>query len=49
MTFIVKFYLNDKMMRQMQIESDTIGKAVKEAIDMCEGYFFWDRIRVETL
>jgi hypothetical protein len=49
MIYLIKFYQNNKMMKELQIESDRMETATKEAIDTIQGYIYWNRIRVETL
>ena len=44
MTYLVKFYQDNKLMKELQIESDKIENAVKEAIDINSGYIYWNRI-----
>lgn len=48
MRYIIKFCLDNQLMRQIQIESDSVGNAIKQAIDLNEGYIFWDSIKVEA-
>ena len=47
MLYYIYFYYNNKEMKHLQIESETMEKAVKEAIDTIEGFIYWNRIKVE--
>jgi hypothetical protein len=49
MTYVIKFYQDNKLMKELQMESDDIGNAAKEAIDTVTGYIHWNRIKVEKL
>lgn len=47
-TYYVYFYYNNKEMKNLQIESETLEQAVKDAIDTQTGFIYWNRIKVET-
>ena len=49
MIYLIRFYQDNKLMKELQIESDRIDTAVQEAIENQKGYIYWNRIKVETL
>ena len=44
----IKFYYQDKIMKEIEISSETLNEAVKIAMDHISGYIIWDKIKVES-
>jgi len=49
MLYLIKFYQDNKLMKELQMENDRMETAVQEAIESQKGYIYWNRIKVETV
>jgi len=47
--FLISFYDNDKLMREVQLETERIDEAIKIATETVKGYIYWDKIKAKKL
>jgi len=47
--YIIKFLQDNKVMKEIQLESPSISDATSLAVNMVEGSFYWNEIKVETI